>query len=75
MRWFVIPFLLLPSFALGQQPAAPLPPEVEACQQVILKLTGEQLQWQTQAITLQRHIADLDKQLASAEPPKTEAKP
>jgi hypothetical protein len=71
MRLAVIPFLLLPSLALAQQ-TAPLPPEVEACQQTILKLTGEQLQWQTQTITLQRHVADLNKQLASTEPPKTE---
>ena len=61
---------LFPAFALAAETQPPLPPQVEACQQTILKLTGEQLQWQTQAISLQRHIDDLNKQIAS-----TEAKP
>lgn len=64
---------LLPSLALAQQPAL-LSPQVQACQQTILQLTGDKLEWQTQAIALQRHIDDLNKQLASVEskpePPK-----
>jgi len=65
---------LFPLTALAQQPP-PLPPQVEACQQTILKLTGEQLQWQTQAITLQRHVDDLNKQVASAETKPEAPKP
>jgi len=66
---------LLPFAAMAQQQPPPLAPNVEACQQTILKLTGEQLQWQTQAITLQRHVDDLNKQVASTETKPEAPKP
>ena len=53
--------------ALAQsQPRPPQPPEVEALQQRVLILTGEVVNWQTEAIALRRQVDDLNRQLAEA---------
>ncbi len=39
------------------------PPNVQALQQTVLKLTGEALDWQTRAIALQQENEELKKQL------------
>ncbi len=70
--------LFLPISAVAQQPPPrELAPEEQACQQRLLQLTGDALQWQTEAIRYQRQVADLSKQLADARkpPPAQEAHP
>lgn len=55
------------ALALAQsQPRPPQPPEVEALQQRVLILTGEVVNWQTEAIALRRQVDDLNRQLAEA---------
>ncbi len=63
----VTALLLLPISAVAQQPPShELAPEEQACQQRVVQLTGDALQWQTEAVRLQRQVADLNKQLAEA---------
>lgn len=65
-RTFIaVALLIIPVAAMSQQPQAQ-PPNVQALQQTVIKLTGESLDWQTQAITLQAQVADLQKQIADA---------
>ncbi len=74
----VTALLLLPISAVAQQPPSrELAPEEQACQQRVVQLTGDALQWQTEAIRYQRQAADLSKQLADARkpPPAQEAHP
>lgn len=63
----ILAFLLAlaPIAAFAQE--APLPANIQAMQQTIVKLTGESLQWQTEAIRLQAENADLKKQLSAAQ--------
>ena len=60
--------LLAPAVAVAQPAPPPMPPQTQAMQQTILELTGQKLDWQTQAIALQRLVDDLQKQLAAAKP-------
>ena len=59
---------LWPSLAFAQVPPQ-LSPTDEAMQQRIIQLTGDALNWQAQAITAQRQVADLQKQLDAAKAP------
>lgn len=54
------------AWAQTAQPPQQIPPQVQALQQRVIQLTGESLDWQTQAITLQHRVDDLTKQLTEA---------
>jgi len=66
----VLAALLLAAPAVAAEPQ--LQPGEQAMQQMIMELTGEKLQWQTQAIALQRQVDDLTKQLSAAKAPAPE---
>lgn len=72
MRWISIPLFALPIVAHAQVPQ--VAPADEAMQQRIIQLTGDALNWQAQAITAQRQVADLQKQLEAAKKTETPSK-
>lgn len=63
----VIILCSLPVVALAQAPQQP--PEIEALQQKVIQLTGESLNWQSQAIAEKRHADELQKQLDELKKP------
>ncbi len=70
---FVLFCALIPTVTYAQTSQPPLSPQDQACQQRIVQLTGDALQWQIQAISLQRQLSDAQNQLAAVEkkPPET----
>lgn len=60
--------LAFASAAYADEPA--LPPNIQAMQQTIIKLTGESLQWQTQALALKAENEELKKQIDLKNQPK-----
>jgi hypothetical protein len=67
--------LLVPVAAVAQQAPQQAPtPVVQALQQTVIKLTGEELEWQARAIGDEAEIADLKKQVAAAKPATPEPK-
>ena len=77
IKYLPLVALVLPTFAWAQAPQqAPqqqLTPEIAACQQEILELTGGKFQWRAKANSLTQEIETLQRQLAelkSAPDPK-----
>lgn len=66
---------LLPIAAMAQPTPQEMSPSDLASQQMIIKLTGENLQYQTQIIALQRQLEELHKQLDAKDPPSTSGQP
>lgn len=67
--------LLVPVAAVAQMAPQQAPtPVVQALQQTVIKLTGEELEWQARAIGDEAEIADLKKQIAAAKPTAPEPK-
>jgi hypothetical protein len=77
MRALAAALVLLPGWALAQAaptPAAPPPdPPADklALQQMLMQMLGENLQWRTQSIELQRRVDELQKQLNDTHPKGT----
>lgn len=70
MRRLIVAVLLLTAApALAQQP--PPSPEMQALQSLAMEAIQARLSWQSQAITLQAQLADLQKQLAAAKAKET----
>ena len=68
--------IVLPVIAMAAD-TQPQTPQVQALQQTVIKLTGENLDWQAQAIALKAQVEDLTKKLdaAKASTPATDTPP
>jgi hypothetical protein len=67
MKRLALVLIAFPIVAVAQVPQ-PTPSD-EAMQQRIIQLTGESLNWQIRALTAERQVSDLQKQLDAAKAP------